>query len=131
MDFHKFGYLEHYRLLDETYHSVSPSQPELEQELQECKDQASEFGLDLLSAKFGPGKMTKFALGEYLYLLGSRELLRGGDFKTSERYNFDKWESTMKQVAKDAVYQASSLDEFCGLIKARAPDDLQNLQCYA
>ena len=57
--------------------------------------------------------------------------MRVEDFKTLDKSNFDKWESTMKQVAKDAVYQASSLDEVCGLIKARAPDDLKNLQCKA
>ena len=124
MDFHKFGFLEHYRFLNETYHGVSPSQPELEQELQYAKDQASAFGFDLLSASMG-------ALGEHLYFLGSRELLREEDFKTYDKRSFDKWESTMKQVAKDAVYQASSLDEVCGLIKARAPDDLKNLQCKA
>jgi hypothetical protein len=75
--------------------------------------------------------MTNFALGEYFYFLGSRELLRVEDFTTGPKSKFDKWESTMKQVAKDAVYQASSLDEFCSLIKARAPGDLKNLQCKA
>ena len=131
MDFHRFGFLKHFRLLNEIYLSISPSQPELERELQVAKDQVTAFSFHLKGASLELEQMTNYALGEYFQILGYREYLRVYDFKTYKRSFFDKWESTMKQVAKDAVYQASSLDEFCGLIKARAPDDLQNLQCYA
>ena len=121
MEFYKSGFLKHLNLLNETFHGISPSQPVLDQELSNGRDQAADFGFELLSATWGPKWFKNSAMLDQAEHHNYRILLRDRDFETYHKQKFDQWETTAKELAKDAIERTNSVNEICRYITEHVP----------